>query len=63
MTTFYIRSRRLGPMTVESIDAATRDEAISQLVQSAADGEEIAVMETSTSPIFTSGRATEPEEE
>jgi hypothetical protein len=48
MPTFYVTGRKIPPPTTVSVDAATREEAISQVVQSAAPGEEFEVTSATT---------------
>jgi hypothetical protein len=50
MTTYYLKARKTLPLQYLTVDANTREEAISQVATSAAVGEQIEVLECTDSP-------------
>lgn len=45
MASFVVKARKKGPVTIVTVDAESRDDAIAKTVATAAEGEEIEVMD------------------
>jgi len=58
MPSFYITARKISPLTPLTVDAETREAAVQQVVDSAAEGEAVEVTNVKELPPGTSGGAT-----
>lgn len=46
MGTFKVKYRKTGPVTVDTVDAETHEQAVAKIVEQLAEGEEVDVMKT-----------------
>jgi hypothetical protein len=45
MATYIVKSRKTGPITITSVDAEHREEAIAKTIEAVAEGESVEIMD------------------